>query len=508
MKKKWAVILVLGILVLGGGGYWAYNQSKSEPPTASLITAKVVKGNVKQEITATGTVKYPEEVPLAFAQAGTQAGTVKEVYVRAGDTVTAGQVLAQMDTETLQQEVSESVASLKEAELNWQQQQVEAQGALVKAKQALRTAEQNADPAYLANQMNIAEQNVQIASNNLAKAQQSGDDSSIQQAQSSLSQAQTNLMTVQDVQNGGAAQTVEMAKADLSIAEAKLNRLAEKTSLAQAQTAVVKAQENLAKATLLASADGVIIDVAIKEGQTINSTTTAMNLATGGDLLIVEAAVSQAEIAEIKAGQKVDITLDSAPDKHMSATVSKVALKGTMTQNVTTFIVTMQMDEASELLRAGMNANVGIIVAEAKDVLTIPSQAIKTQGNQKGVLVVQNSENRQSQEGSPENNSSATSPQSATQPSNNRPQNSSATNRQSQAGNQSTMANSNTRFVPVEIGLDDGTNVEIKSGLTEGQVIVAGTRSTSTTTKTNTNSRTGGAVPGIGGGGFGGASMR
>jgi HlyD family secretion protein len=498
MKKKWAVTLVLGILVLGGGAYWAYQHFKAEPQTASLITTTVKKGDVKKEITATGTVKYPEEVPLAFEQ----AGTVEEVYVQVGDTVTAGQVLAQMDTETLQQVVSESVANLKEAELNWQQQLVEAQGAIVKTKQTLRTAEQNADPAYLANQLYLAEQNVQIASNNVAKAQQSGDASSIQQAQSSLAQAQNNLITSQNAQNGGAAQTVETAKADLSIAEAKLERLAEKTSLAKAQTEVVKAQENLAKATLVASDDGVIIDVPIKKGQTINNTTTAMNLATGGDLLTVDATVSQAEIAEIKVGQKVDVTLDSAPDEHMSATVSNVALKGTTTQNVTTFNVTMKMDETNELLLAGMNVNVGIIVAEANDVLTIPSQAVRTQGSQKGVLVVQ----------------SSASPQNETQANNNKPQNSSATNRQSQAGNKSANAssnasvgagaNSNTRFVPVEIGLDDGTNVEIKSGLTEGQIIVSGTRSTSTTTNTNANinSRTGGSIPGItgGGGGFGG----
>lgn len=524
MKKKLTVTLVLGILILGGGGYWAYQHFKTVPQTSSTITTTVKKGDVKKAITATGTVKYLEEVPLAFQQ----AGTVKGVYVQAGDMVKAGQVLAQMDTETLQQEVSGSAASLKEAELNWQQQQVEAQGAIVKAKQTLRTAEQNADPAYLTNQTHIAEQNVLNASNNLAKAQQSGDASSIQQAQTSLAQAQTNLVTAQNGQNGGAAQTVETAKADLAIAEAKLQRLAEGTSLAQAQTSVVKAQENLAKATLLAPADGVIIDIPIKKGQTLNNTTTAMNLATGGDLLIVDSVVSQAEILEIKAGQKVEVTLDSAPDQKMNATVSKVALKGTTTQNVTTFNVTMKMDQASESLRAGMNVNVGIIIAEAKDVLTIPSQAIKTQGNQKGVFVVQGSgtENssstgsnpqggtrRQTQDGST-NNSDTASPQNSTQQSgNNRPQNSSSStaNRQAQAGNTGNTgtqsANPNTRFVPVEIGIDDGTNVEIKTGLTEGQVVVTGTRSTTTTTKTNSNtnsnSRSGVSVPGMGGGGGG-----
>jgi HlyD family secretion protein len=523
MKKKWAVTLVLGILVLGGGGYWAYQYFQAKPQTTSLITSTVKKGDVKQQITATGIVKYPEEVPLAFEQ----AGTVKEIYVQAGDVVKAGQVLAQKDTDTLQQELSESIASLKEAELNWQQQIVEAEGALVKAKQSLKTAQQNADSAYLANQLHIAEQNVAIASNNLAKAQQGGDESSIQQAKSSLAQAQNNLMSVQNTYDGGAAQAVETSKADLKTKESNLSRLGEKTSLSKAQTAVVKAQENLAKATLIAPADGVIIDVPVKKGQNVNNnSTTVMTLATGGNLLIVDSTVSQAEVSQIKAGQKVSVTLDSAPNDSMSATVKKVALKATTTQNVTTFMVTMQMDQASGLLRAGMNVNVGIIVAEAKNVLTIPSQALRTQGNQKGVLVVQNSgttnssatesssssqgkANRQSQEGTTSDSSNVSSSQNTTQqPGGNKTQNSSAgSNRTSQAGNQGTTTETNTRFVPVEVGLDDGANVEIKSGLFEGQVIVTGTRSTSTTT--NTNSRQGGtSIPGIGGGSIPGVRIR
>lgn len=500
MKKKWVIILVLSIVVLGGGGYWTYQHFKAVPQTASLITTMVKKGDVKQQITATGTVKYPEEVPLAFEQ----GGTVKEIYVQAGDSVKAGQVLVQMDTETLQQELSESIASLKEAELNWQQQLVDAQGAVIKAKQTLKTAEQNADPAYLANQLDIAEQKVSIASNNLAKAQQSGEQSSIQESKSSLAQAQSNLITVQNTYNGGAAQAVEIAKADLSIAEAKLSRLAEKTSLAKAQTAVVKAQENLTKATLVAPADGVIIEIPIKKGQTIKETATAMNLATGGNRLIIDANVSQAEIVNIKVGQKVDVTLDSAPSEHMDATVSKVALKGTTTQNVTTFNVTMMLDEPSDLLRAGMNANVGIIVAEINDVLTIPSQALQTRGNQKGVLVVQSSGTGDQSFSSTPSQSGPNRQKTTEQSGSTRTQGSSSTySRQSQAGNQGATSDTNTRFVPVEIGLDDGTNVEIKSGLTEGQVIVAGTRSTSTTTNGNSNSRSGG-IPGIGGGGFGG----
>ncbi len=507
MKKKLVITLVLGVVVLGGGGFWAYQHFQEKPQQTSLMTTTVKKGDIIQEITATGTVMYPEEVPLAFEQ----NGKVREIYVKVGDAVTAGQALAQMDTETLQQEVTESMASLKEAELNWQQQKVEAEGTLVKARQALRTAEQNADPAYLQNQLAIAEQSLLIAGNNLAASQLSGDESSILQAKTALTQAQSDLINVQNTYNGGAEQAVDSAKADLEIAEVKLARLQERTSLAQAETAVVKAQENLAKATLVAPSDGVIIDIPVKEGQALSDTTTVLNLATGGELLIVESYVSQDEVTKIKTGQKANISLDSAPEDYMSATVTQVALKGTTTQNVTTFQVTMQMDEVTDAIRPGMNANVGIIIAEAKDVLIVPSSAVQTQGDQKGVLLLSNppSSGSPSPEGQMQGRPSQREQAEA--------QKEQAQGEGAQAGaaeprnSERSAPQGTAQFVPVETGLDDGTNVEIKSGLTEGQRIVAGTRTSSSGSNTNANSNRNmnspaGVMPGMGGGGFGGSA--
>lgn len=513
MKKKLVITLVLGVVVLGGGGFWAYQHFQEKPQQTSLMTTTVKKGDIIQEITATGTVMYPEEVPLAFEQ----NGKVREIYVKVGDAVTAGQALAQMDTETLQQEVTESMASLKEAELNWQQQKVEAEGALVKARQALRTAEQNADPAYLQNQLDIAEQSLLIAGNNLAAGQLSGDESSILQAKTALTQAQAELINVQNTYNGGAEQAVESAKADLEIAEVKLARLQERTSLAQAETAVVKAQENLAKATLAAPSDGVIIDIPVKEGQTLSNTTTVLNLATGGEQLIVESSVSQDEVTKIKAGQKANISLDSAPEDYMKATVTQVALKGTTTQNVTTFQVTMQMDEITDAIRPGMNANVGIIIAGTRDVLIVPSSAIQTRGDQKGVLVITGAASSDSQSPSdrvqekPLQRESAPgrTPQAGEEAEKGlgRPEPQIQAEGSGNRGNQENQGETGTsRFVPVEVGLDDGTNVEIKSGLTEGQVIVAGTRTSLSGSNNGAgsnrtmNSPTG-VMPGMGGGG-------
>lgn len=485
MKKKWVVITVVSVLLIGGG-YWAYQQFKTQPQTASTITTKVRKGDVKKEITATGSVRYPEELSLAFKQ----GGTVQEIYVKAGDSVKAGQALAKLDPTSLEQAVVQAEASLKDAEINWQQQQLGAQATVVKAEQALKTAEQAADPAYLTHKVFMAEQSVAIASDELAKAQQSGNASSILSAQNSLAQAQANLTAAQNDQNGGAAQAVETAQAELTIAQAKLAQLATKSVVAQTQNALDTAKTNLANATLTAPADGVVINMALTKGQTVNSSTAAMTLATGGNLFLVGATVSQEEITELKVGQKTDITLDSAPNEHISGTLIEVALKGTTTQNVTMFGVTLQIDESSDLLRAGMNVNVTITVGEAKDVLVLPSQAITTRGNEKGVFVPNTSQAGQSAQ-----SGKATQPIQSSQ------------SAQRSQGSYSSAAGTPTldrKFVSVEIGLDDGTNVEIKSGLTEGQEVILSNRTATTTTSQNRSTSDrgswgGGGIPGISG---------
>ena len=161
------------------------------------------------------------------------------------------------------------------------------------------------------------------------------------------------------------------------------------------------------------------------------------------------------DIAQVKVGQIVDVTLDAYPDVHNSGAVSVMAVQGTIVSNVTTFVVTVAVDKASDLLRAGMNANIKIVVAEAKNVLIVPSEAIKTRGDKKSVLT-------------PTTSSSVGQANPAAQ---------AGTTPKSTTNTGSTRTSLNGQSVPVEIGLDDGTNVEIKSGIKEGQEVITGTSS-------------------------------
>lgn len=494
LSKKWVTIGVVGVLVLGGG-YWGYKHFTTKTAVSTNITAKAKIGNVSKVITATGTVNFPHSIPLQFSN----NGQVVELNIKDGDSVKKGQVLARIDDADLKTAVVQQQANLTTAQAKLQslgdgfnaQTKADAQSVLAKAQQSLTTAQRNAEPDYLANQVLLANETVKQTSDDLAKAQQSGTASSIQSAQSSLNQALTALRTAQNLQNGGAAQALTAAQADVTAAQYKV-KLQEagptaadiqsaKASVVQAQAQLDSANTKLAEATILAPTDAVVVDSGLQLYQ--YTTDTSMITITPSDgtgsNLEVAASIDQADIAQVKIGQKVDITLDAYPDEHSSGTVSLVALQGTTASNVTTFKVTVAVDQASDKLRSGMNANIDIVVDEAKNVLTVPSEAIKTRGNKKEVMVP-----------------ATTSTNSTTQAD----QTTQSSKRTSASSGQKA---ANVQYVPVEIGLDDGTNVEIKSGLKEGQEVVTGTKSSTTSTsKTSTSSKSSSGL--LGGGPAGG----
>ncbi|GAB6155611.1 efflux RND transporter periplasmic adaptor subunit [Desulfosporosinus burensis] len=461
MNKKWVTIGVIGVLVMGGG-YWGYTKFTAKPAVSSNITAKAKMGNVSKVITATGTVSFPHSIPLTFPN----TGRIVELNVQPGDSVKAGQVLAKMDDTKLQTAVLQQEANLTAAQSKLQilqdgfnaQTKAQAEAALAKAQQSLTTAQQNADPSYLANQVLLANQNVKLTSDALAKAQQSGNTSSLQSAQSSLNQALAALTTAQNAQNGGAALALASAQAEVTAAQYQVDKQADgpksgdlqsaQASIAIAQAQLASAQTDLKNATIIAPTDAIVVSSPLQLYEYTNANSIITLTPTGSNFQ-VEAMIDQADIAQVEVGQKVDITLDAYPDEHSSGSVSLVALQGTTASNVTTFKVTVSVEQASDKLRSGMNANLDIVVAEAKDVLTVPSEAIKTRGTKKGVMV----------------------PATSTQPS---------TNSKSATNPGSGQSGANLQFIPVECGLDDGTNVEIKSGIKEGQEVVTAVSSSAT----------------------------
>ena len=169
----------------------------------------------------------------------------------------------------------------------------------------------------------------------------------------------------------------------------------------------------------------------------------------------VSVPVDEADIGSVKVGQSVDMTLDAYPGKNYTGAVTQVSPTGTTSSGVTTFAVTVTVPADSSMM-PGMSANISIIVAQKQNVLTVPSMAVNDNGSTQTVTVAP------------------------------------------------TTASGRPQRVQVTIGIDDGNNAEVLSGLQDGEQVVIGVRSQTTSTSSSSNRG------GFGGGGFvmGGGAAR
>lgn len=141
-------------------------------------------------------------------------------------------------------------------------------------------------------------------------------------------------------------------------------------------------------APILAPIDGTIILRSVEPGQ---SFTTQEAVLTMSDRLTVKAQVDETDIAQIKLQQPAQVILDAYPQQPIAAHVDKIAYDATTVNNVTTYIVDVLPEETPEFMRSGMTANVRFEIASKQNVLLLPTSAIRNAGDQPVVLVPANS---------------------------------------------------------------------------------------------------------------------
>lgn len=204
---------------------------------------------------------------------------------------------------------------------------------------------------------------------------------------------------------------------------------------------------------IYAPTDGVVTSVSVIPGQRVTSGEVVAHITNYNDLQTI-LAIDELDIAKIKVGQAVSITADAFPDQTFNGTVTAIADEGTATNGVSTFNVTVHIDNPGAL-KVGMNTEGSIVTESKPNALYVPIEAVHESNNQKYVLVVT-----------------------------------------SNTGSQSVQ----TKKQIVQLGIANEDNVEITKGLTEGQIVELPKLAKSTPTKTTTSSAFGG-MGGFGGGG-------
>jgi len=146
------------------------------------------------------------------------------------------------------------------------------------------------------------------------------------------------------------------------------------------QESVRTAQQNLAYATITSPIDGVILDKAVEEGQTVAagfSTPTLFTIAQDLTDMRVIADIDEADIGGVKEGQRVQFSVDAYPDETFEGAVTQVRQQATTESNVVTYEVVIGAPNKDLKLKPGLTANVTIYTNQKSDVLIVPNKALK-----------------------------------------------------------------------------------------------------------------------------------
>ena len=210
--------------------------------------------------------------------------------------------------------------------------------------------------------------------------------SELASAKANLSSAQSNLSYQQSHFN---RYQILFNKGLISANDYEQTRLSYEQAQQQVRTAresVNKAATNLGYATITSPIDGVVLSKSVEEGQTVAASFNTPELFTiAQDLtnMQVIADIDEADIGEVKEGQRVTFTVDAHPDDVFSGVVKQVRQEATTESNVVTYQVVISAPNANLKLKPGLTANVTIFTKEVKNVLSVPSKALKFTPNEK-----------------------------------------------------------------------------------------------------------------------------
>lgn len=321
---------------MAAGAWWMWGQSD---PAVQVITAKVERLDLEDTVLASGTIEAAKQVSVG-AQV---SGQIKKLHVRLGDTVTQGQLIAEIDA-------TPQTNSLRTAQ----------------AQVALLSAQQGAKRATLRQAQLAHERQKQLL------------------AQEATSRAE-----------------YESAEAAYQAAQADLGALL--AQLSQAQISVETAKVNLGYTRILAPMSGVVVAVIAEEGRTVNanqSAPTIIKLA-NMDTVQIKAQISEADVVRVKPGLPVYFTILGEPDKRYDARLRAVEPAPESEQNESTSSTTSSSNAAiyynalfdvpnpGHKLRIAMTAQVFVVLAKAPKTLVVPATALGDRKKDKYAVRVQ-----------------------------------------------------------------------------------------------------------------------
>ena len=448
MKTKWkTIIIVLVVLALGIGVYASTVLSKRG--VVAVQTGKVVRQDLTSLVTASGEIK-----PKNYINIGANAiGLLTKILVKEGDRVSKGQLVARVENIQPEAQVASQKAQVSSAEADSNA----AEAGLKTADEALHTQQAVIDHAQ--SDLDHAKLDYDRAKELfkdqlLAKQDFDAKKATYDAAVAALNEQQTRLVQ--------ARSSREQTAAQLASAQRRV---------AQANAVLAQYTDMLHKFDSYAPLDGVVTNLPVREGETVvpgQTNLAGSNIMTIADMSLItaEVKVDETDIVSVALNQKADITIDAIPNKTFKGHVIEIGntaiLRSTglaasqsavSSQEAKDFKVVVAMDDPPEEIRPGLSCTAKITTATRQKALTIPIQALTIR--QKGDLEVK-----------PKTGTGA---MAATKPT---PAEEKA--RKEEVQGVFVIAGGKAQFRKVETGITGSTDIEVVTGLKEGDEIVTG----------------------------------
>jgi len=398
-KRKTIIWIVIGAAVLIGIIYFAFLRK----PKIQYNTAEAKKGELTETVSVTGTLKANDTISLDFET----TGRVRSVNVKVGQKVAKGDVIGSLDDESLQLAVDQAKANLEKA-------QADAGisfDTIHSASVGVDNAKNYLDDTKSLNKRNVdaADQKVSDAKNYLDDAQKyydqvksddGADSSEAKSAKLTLDTAEASYAQAkkaQDVadQTADLAQTsaensLETAQATRDAAKSKYIAASKDANVASFEAAYQGALVDMNQAVLKAPANGTIKEVNFKVGEVIGGTSVETFAKMISYDFVLEAKVSESDIAKIKVGQKATLIFDAFnPDEKFTASVVSIDPSATVVQDVVDYVVKFAMDKDDLRFKDGMSADLDVLIFDKNDVLAIQERAIKDVDGKKIVQILE-----------------------------------------------------------------------------------------------------------------------
>lgn len=306
-------LAALGVAVIAFAGWQVF---KPKGPKEPFRTEQVSRGSLTRSVSASGTLQA-----LVTVEVGSQlSGQVRRVLVDFNDRVKRGQLMAELDPQTYvsraqqgQAEVSSAVAGRNEAQ--------------ARAEVARATYER------------------------------------------------TRILHEKGIMAKAALDTAEAEwkSAQASVASASAR-------IAQSRAALGSTQVDLGRTSIIAPIDGVVVDRQIEPGQTVAASLSApilFKIAQDLSRMEVSITVDEADIGQVREGQRVRFTVDAFPDDNFTGVVTQVRIQPQAEQNVVAYTVIAEAENPGQKLLPGMTANADVVIEEKRGVLKVPAAALR-----------------------------------------------------------------------------------------------------------------------------------